>query len=119
MPRALIIYCFRLGIFPIPSSLASLFNAFIRLKAIIAMMMENGSAATIIVFCSACNPPEYSSTRDIAASMIPQMNLIRLPGVRDPLVVIMPKTNVPESAEVMKKVPIRIIARIDNNELIG
>src|SRR5699024_2263712 len=72
------------------------------------MMIENGNAADISAFCSAWSPPVYNKTAAIPDWAIPQTNLTDVSGDNDPPVVCMPSTNVAESADVMKKVPISI-----------
>lgn len=77
------------------------------------MIIENGNAATIIVFCNAMSPPEYKSTIAMEESNIPQITFIRFEGLGFPFRDIMDKTYVPESADVTKNITTKIMATID------
>ena len=73
----------------------------------------------INAFCNAVNP--FADSRMIATAdwATPHVNLTTLGGLSDPYVVCMPRTNVAESADVMKKMAMRMIAIIDSNIDIG
>lgn len=77
------------------------------------IITENGKAATIIAFCKAINPPEYNNTSAIDVSKIPHISLIRFAGLATPLVDIIARTNVPESADVIKNTATKIMAIMD------
>src|SRR5699024_4984056 len=70
----------------------------------------NGKADTIEAVCNASNPPEKSSTAAAADWTSPQINFTIYGGLNKPFVVCIPRTNVAESADVIKKVLIRIMA---------
>ena len=67
----------------------------------------------IAAVCNASNPPIYNSVEAIAARTIPQIILIRFGGFKLPCVVNIPKTNVAESADVIKNVAISKIPKTD------
>ena len=83
------------------------------------MMKENGNAATMSMFCKALNPSADNKITAISDCETPQMILIIFGGCIEPSVVCIPKTNVAESADVMKNVLISITATIDNTIDIG
>ena len=80
------------------------------------MTKENGNAAMIIVFCKAVSPLTESKMSAIVDWIIPQVSLTVFGGVNEPFVDCMPRTNVAESADVMKNDTIKIIANTDMNE---
>ncbi len=67
----------------------------------------------IAAVCKASKPPTYNKIEAKAAKTIPQIILMRFGGFKLPCVVNIPKTNVAESADVIKNVEIRRIARTD------
>src|SRR5690625_2748871 len=72
----------------------------------------NGNAETMEAVCNAFNPPDHSNTEAAADWINPQISLILSGGLNIPFVVCIPMTNVAESAEVIKKIAIRIIPTI-------
>ena len=74
------------------------------------MIIRNGKAMIIEVFLIATSPPLKSSTMAINDNIAPQMIFILLSGFKSPCRENIPITKVAESAEVTKKVIIRIVA---------
>src|SRR5690606_36917803 len=83
------------------------------------MINEKGKAAIINAFCNACNPPLYNKIAAIAASITPHVSFTLFGGVSEPFVVCIPKTNVAESAEVIKNITTSKTAIKDNILDIG
>ncbi len=83
------------------------------------MIKENGKAATISKFCKAVKPSADNKITAIEDCAIPQTTFTMFDGFREPPVVCIPRTNVAESADVIKKVLIKITATIDNTIDIG
>ena len=97
---------------------ASSLNAFINATTMSNMIKENGNAAIIMVFCKAVSPLTDSKMSAIDDWIIPQTSLTMLGGVKDPFVDCIPRTNVAESADVIKNEAINKIAateRINDN----
>ena len=90
----------------------SAFNALINATTISNMTKENGNAAMIIVFCNAVSPLTDNKITAIVDWMMPQMSFTLFGGVNEPFVDCIPRTNVAESAEVMKNEAINKIARL-------
>ncbi len=72
--------------------------------------IPKGNALTII---AACMPPVPNKIAEIAAKMIPQINVTKKGGFKFPFVVCIPRTKVAESAEVTKNVKIRTTEMVD------
>src|SRR5690625_1869576 len=103
-------------------SLSSFFSCIKeRYKEIIirTIIMENGNAAIISIFCKASNPPLYIRIIATALCASPQAILTVFGGNNDPFVVCIPSTNVAESADVMKNVMIKATAMIDKTIVHG
>ena len=83
------------------------------------MTNENGSAAMIMVFCKAVSPLTDNRITAIVDWMIPQVSLTLFGGVNEPFVDCIPRTNVAESADVMKNEAIKKIAKTDMKSDIG
>lgn len=98
---------------------ASSFSAFINATTMSSMIKENGNAAIIMVFCKAVSPLTDSKIIAIDDWIIPQTSLTTLGGVKDPFVDCMPRTNVAESADVMKNEAINKIAATESINDIG
>lgn len=82
--------------------LRSSFNDLNKDAVIMINMMENGKAAMMITFCSASKPPTYRRMIAMADWITPQIIFKLFGGVSEPCDDCMPRTNVAESAEVMK-----------------
>lgn len=78
-----------------------------------------GKALTMIAVCSPLKPPLPIKIRADAARNNPQLILTKLGGLRLPPVVCIPSTNVAESADVIKNVPIKNKAMADKTPLHG
>ena len=65
--------------------------------------------------CNACSPPDQSKTTAVNDWIMPHVNLIQFGGLRFPCVLSVPRTNVAESADVIKKVAIKTMAMSDMN----
>lgn len=74
------------------------------------IIIRNGKAIIIEVFLMATRPPLNSSTIAIIDKMVPQIIFILISGFRSPFRENIPMTKVAESAEVTKKVIIRMVA---------
>src|SRR5690625_361084 len=72
-------------------------------------IIVNGKAETIAADCNPFKPPDQRRTMAAADCTNPQIALIGSGGLSIPFVVCIPITNVVESAEVIKNVPINII----------
>ena len=70
------------------------------------MIIAKGKAARIEPVWSPLRPPDQSKTAAATDWTIPQANFTEFEGFKLPFVVKVPKTNVAESAEVIKNVPI-------------
>ena len=68
------------------------------------MTMMNGAAATMEMGCTGFKPPAIRRPIAIAAWMAPQRIFLAEVGFMSPSEESMPRTKVPEFAEVMKKV---------------
>ena len=68
----------------------------------ISMINVNGRAAVIDIFCRAISPPENIKIAAVDDCINPQLTLITWEGFIFPWEVMMPSTNVAESAEVTK-----------------
>src|SRR5699024_221608 len=82
----------------------------------------NGNAEIIAADCSAfkpVSPPAKSNTYAIDDNNNPQINFTKFAGLKVPKAVCIPKTNVAESAEVIKKEDISPTVKIDKTKLIG
>lgn len=77
------------------------------------MMKENGKAAMIIVFCKAVSPLTDNKITAMTDKVIPQASFTLFGGVIEPFVDNIPRTNVAESAEVMKNEAISTTAKIE------
>ena len=77
------------------------------------MINENGKAAIIIVFCSAVSPLTDNKISAMVDWITPHVSLTLLGGVSDPFVDCIPRTNVAESADVIKNDAINKIATIE------
>lgn len=97
----------------------SAFNALSNDAIINSMTNENGSAAMIMVFCKAVSPLTDNRMKAIVDWMVPQVSLTLFGGVNEPFVDCMPRTNVAESADVMKNEAIKKIAKTDMKSDIG
>lgn len=74
------------------------------------IIKENGRAAMMIVFCKAVSPLTDSNISAMVDWITPHVSLTLLGGVSDPLVDCIPRTNVAESADVIKNDAINKIA---------
>lgn len=77
------------------------------------IMIANGNAAIMEAVCSAPSPPCQSKTAAVPDCTTPHTNLIFVLGFKFPYVVCIPKTNVAESADVIKNVLISRTAKTD------
>ena len=84
-----------------------------------SMTKENGKAAMIIVFCKAVSPLTESKISAMVDWITPQMSFTLFGGVNEPFVDCIPRTNVAESADVMKNETINKIAKTDMMNDIG
>ncbi len=75
--------------------------------------IPKGNALTIIAACMPCRPPVPNKIAEIAAKMIPKINVTKKGGFKFPFVVCIPRTKVAESAEVTKNVKIRTTEMVD------
>src|SRR5699024_6322550 len=88
----------------------SLFKAFNSEMHIPIIINANGKAAINIAISRASSPPDHNKTEAIAARIIPQTTFTFVVGFNFPPVDNIASTNVPESAEVIKKEEIKITA---------
>ena len=79
-----------------------------------SIIKENGKAATISRFCRAVKPSADNKITAIEDCAIPQTTFTIFDGFKEPFVVCIPRTNVAESADVIKKVLINMTAIIYN-----
>ncbi len=77
------------------------------------MTKIKGNVARMAPVWRPLSPPDQSRMAAERDWIAPQVNLTRLEGFRLPLVVNVPRTNVAESAEVIKNVPMRNMAMRD------
>ncbi len=88
-------------------------KAFISENTTIIIIIANGKAAIIEAVCRAVNPPCHNKTAAVPDCTTPQTTFTLISGFRLPFVVCIPKTNVAESADVMKNVLINRISKTD------
>lgn len=114
-PDRLTFYSTYIRFLVLNSSLKDLINE----NMIKIRMNAKGKAAIIDAVCRAFNPPDHSRINAAADTRIPHTIFVVFGGFKLPLVVCIPRTNVAESAEVIKNVLISKIANIDVKVLNG
>src|SRR5699024_12821383 len=97
----------------------SLFKAFNSEMHIPIIINANGKAAINIAIARASSPPDHNKTEAIAARIIAQITFTFVVGFNFPPVVNIACTNVPESAQIIKKEEIKITAIALNTTDIG
>ena len=81
-------------------------SAFIRLTINNIMIMEKGNAVISVILCKAFNPPALSNNNASTASNTPQNTVCHFGETFAFFVAMLFITNIPESAEVTKKIRI-------------
>ncbi len=75
------------------------------------MIIENGNAVISVIVCNACSPPVFNNMSAKMANKAPQKTICHFGDFGAFLVAILFITNMPESAEVTKKIIIIRITR--------
>src|ERR1700750_1138950 len=86
-------------------------NPFIRLTINKRTMIEKGNAVIKVMLWSAFNPPAFNCKRESTASKIPQNTICHFGDLVEFLVAMLFMTNIPESAEVTKKIIMMAITK--------